>query len=84
MKKSKSKEAICKEILQKIIQTAMIHEAVSAQTLQRVFPRKKSPEQEKIDKLLQRYHNEFPMGCMKGSSTLHQKYAFRWLALKHS
>lgn len=76
MKKSKSKEARRKKLYNKLIQTAMIHEAVSAQTLQRVFQRKKSQEQEKINTLLQHFHSVLPMGCMKESSIPNQPIIF--------
>ena len=83
MKKTRTNAEKRKKIIQELIQTVMIHEAISAQTLQRVFQRKKSPEEEKINTLLQRFHNEFPMECTKGSSRLHQIYALRSLALRH-
>lgn len=72
-----------KKIIQKLIQTLVIHEAISDPTLQRVFPRKKLQEPEKINKLLQHFHNELPMECMKENNKLNQRYAFRLLALKY-
>ena len=84
MKKSKSKEARRKKLYNKLIQTAMIHEAIFAQTLQRVFQRKKSQEQEKINTLLQHFHSVLPMGCMKESNRLNRRYAFRWLSQEYS